>query len=126
MKVRPRPPYSAGQVMPTYPASYIFFCHLRRLSMNDFMSPSPSPLPSRGALAFSQALTSSRNAFSVGLSSKSMALRLCHRRKNFAGQQLQGVRIIEQEVLQHDQLDAGPGVLPHLLGNLFRRAHECP
>src|SRR5579872_1467840 len=108
--------------------------------MNDFMSRSPSP-SLRGELAFSHARTSSRNLFSDSLRSKSTGgayaaylvegevdpapadgryldrvLRLGELSRHLA-EQLQPGRVVEQEVLEHEQVDAEHAELAHPLGN---------
>src|ERR1700680_2816274 len=82
-----------------------------------------------GTLAFSQARTWSRKVFSDSLRSKSMRLilngrALRDRRNHVRGKELQGVRVVEQEVLQHEQVDAELRLLVDLLGDLFRRSDE--
>src|SRR5260370_22725989 len=89
---------------------------MRRLSMNAFMSVGSSL---RGAFAFSHARTSSRNVFSDSLRSKSTSLRLGHRRHYFLCEQSKRVAVVEQEVLQHEKVDAELRVLAHLLADLF-------
>src|SRR5260370_17166191 len=89
---------------------------MRRLSMNACMSVGSSL---RGAFAFSNARTSSRNAFSDWLRSKSTSPRLGHRRHYFLCEQSKRVAVVEQEVLQHEKVDAELRVLSHLLADLF-------
>src|ERR1700719_4358988 len=124
MKPAPRPPYSLGQVMPTYPASWSLFCHARLPSMKAFW-PSATLASPRGLFAFSQVRTSSLNAFSESLSSKSMVRSLRDRWDDFSRQKLERVAVVEEEVLEHEKLDAKRRVLANLLGDLGRRPDEC-
>src|SRR5216684_3250966 len=82
-----------------------------------------------GTLVFSHALTSSRNAFSDSLRSKSTRLiltscGLSDRRNHLGGEQLQRIRVVEQEMLQHDEVDPQRSHLVDLARDLLRRAHQ--
>src|SRR5258708_4626159 len=84
----------------------------------------------RGTLAFSQARTSSRKVFSDSLRSKSMCPNsdrltvLRDRRQYIGGEQLQCVRVVQEEVLEHDEVDPRGGDASHPLGYLFRGSDE--
>src|SRR5216683_5704880 len=82
-----------------------------------------------GTLVFSHALTSSRNVFSVSLRSKATRLiltscGLSDRRNHLGGEQLQRIRVVEQEVLQHEEVNSQRSHLVDLARDLLRRAHE--
>src|SRR5258708_22895695 len=84
----------------------------------------------RGTLAFSQARTSSRKVFSDSVRSKSMCPKsdllraLRDRRQHIGGQQLKCVRVVEEEVLEHKEVDTHRGDVSHPLGDLFGGSDE--
>src|SRR5258708_19915801 len=84
----------------------------------------------RGTLAFSQTRTSSRKVFSDSLRSKSMCPKsdllraLRDRRQHIGGQQLKCVRVVEEEVLEHEEVDTHRGDVSHPLGDLFGGSDE--
>src|SRR5216684_954352 len=82
-----------------------------------------------GTLVFSHALTSSRNVFSDSLRSKSTRLiltscGLSDRRNHLGGEQIQRIGVVEQEVLQHEEVDSQRGHFVDLARDLLRGAHE--
>src|SRR6267143_3559777 len=94
------------------------------------MYPSISAPPSsRGALAFSQARTSSRNAFSGALRSKSTSFPYPplwngpsrDGRNHLLREHLQRVPIVEQPVLEHEKVNSQAPELAHPLCDLLGR-----
>src|SRR5258708_12701604 len=91
--------------------------------MNPFCPPSGALL--RGPLAFSQARTSSRKVFSDSLRSKSICPNsdrltvLRDRRQHIGGEQLQCVRVVQEEVLEHEEVDPRGRDASPPLGYLF-------
>src|ERR1700680_1854286 len=77
-----------------------------------------------GALALSQARTSSRKLFSESLSSKSTSPTLSHCRNHVGGDQLQRFAVVEKEVLKHEQVDPQRRMPVDLIGDLVGRADE--
>jgi len=99
-----------------YRRSYIYFAHLRRHLDEVLLASSDEPSP-RGLLASSQARTSSRNFFSGSLSSKSIAY-LSHGGNHVRRRSFQRIGVVEEEVLEHEQLDVELGVRLILLDDL--------
>src|ERR1700680_359358 len=79
----------------------------------------------RGALAFSQARTSSRKAFAESRSSKSSPPTLSHCRNHVVSDQLQRFAVVEQEVLEHDEVDPQRRIPVDLIGDLVGGADRA-
>src|SRR5438552_18494075 len=87
VSVAPRPPNSRGQSIPTYPASYILFCHHRSLTNSSrFPRDAANDLPRRssGRLRSSHERTSFRKLSSLSENSKFIGRQLRAKRASQA------------------------------------------
>src|ERR1700686_3383665 len=100
-----------GSSAPMRPISGVSPCPAR-LRMPDALAAPPVPSPGSGPPG------------SPNLSPKVFGRASSDRRQHLRGQQLQRIRVVEEEVLEHEEVDAQRPDAKNLLGDLLRGADE--